>query len=411
MKLFKKIFIVSITVCTVFILLGAEMVQSVQAVTSINTLNGVGVRLYDLCSNPSPSIGNNDVFVYNISTVVDEGVPVCIVPSAPKLAVPELVIHTVVESEVELCDAIRASPDNSGYVYVIGVGQGGIVLEKSLEIPEGKNVGLVSADVSAYTVCLVGGDGVDTVIVKCGGELVLFNGVIITHAKGDRGRGVYVKSGGTFTMEGGEVSGNRATRGGGVYNEGIFNMRGDVLLESSKLFANTAAKGGGVYNVGTFILDGGNIYQNNCTNTLTSTGEGGGVYNAGTFSTVSTSVISYNTATKGGGVFNVGTFNLDFATFILYNTAAKGGGVYDAGTFNLIRGHLYSNTATSGEGNDVFNETITGKWSLYLLPIIVAFVAISILLVFLSLKKTNHQRQKFDCACYNGSKGSLNSQK
>ncbi|MHB9293610.1 hypothetical protein Holit_02737 [Hollandina sp. SP2] len=103
--------------------------------------------------------------------------------------------------------------------------------------------------------------------VNSGGTLVMNDGSKIS-------RSAVVVSNGTFTMNGGEISGNTATsyRGGGVYvSNGAFTMNGGEISGS------TASDGGGVYvSTGTFTMNGGEISGN-----TTSYG-GGGVYVYGT---------------------------------------------------------------------------------------------------------------------------------
>jgi formylglycine-generating enzyme required for sulfatase activity len=110
---------------------------------------------------------------------------------------------------------------------------------------------------------------------------------------------VRVYNGGTFTMAGGEISGNTTYTGGGVDNSGTFTMTG------GEISGNTAySYGGGVYvrNSGTFTMAGGEISGN------TASSSGGGVGNSGTF-TMTGGEISGNTASSsGGGVDNSGTF-------------------------------------------------------------------------------------------------------
>ena len=110
------------------------------------------------------------------------------------------------------------------------------------------------------------------------------------------GGGVYNGPEGTFTMEGGVISGNELARdstgtlhlgdvqGGGVYNNGIFIMNGGEISGNSADHTDPAATrhgyGGGVYNgsTGTFEMNGGTISGN-----LAPTGDGNEVYNEGTF--------------------------------------------------------------------------------------------------------------------------------
>jgi hypothetical protein len=86
---------------------------------------------------------------------------------------------------------------------------------------------------------LIGSDGMDTVIVRSSGELVLLGGVVITHTKSDSGRGVYLENNGKIILNGGEISGNRVNDfdgGGGVYNQGIFKMLSGKISDNTAFF-------------------------------------------------------------------------------------------------------------------------------------------------------------------------------
>jgi len=269
------------------------------------------------------------------------------------------VVDVYVYSEDGLRDAISAAPDNTYYRIFIGKE---LVIEKPLEIPEGKLIYLGSIG------RLVGANGADTIIVKSGGMLSLWDGIVVTHADGDSGRGVYVEHGGTLELfGGGEISGNTINgRGGGVYNEGTFDMYWEINARDGKIYGNTATEGGGVYNVGTFTMYGGVISENICVDTETSIGVGGGVYNAGTFS-VSDGYISSNMATRGGGVYNAGSF-----------VVTEG---------YIVRG----NTAISGEGDDVFVDDSSVR-AFYLLAIVITVVIVGVVagLFFWCSKKQKH---------------------
>jgi uncharacterized protein (TIGR02145 family) len=103
-------------------------------------------------------------------------------------------------------------------------------------------------------------------------------------------------NGGKFTMNGGIISGNTATNGGGVYIDGTFTMDG------GKISGNTATYGGGVYRAseGNFIMKAGVITNNIARE------NGGGVYvQSGffvTFSKTGGTITGYDSDQNNGNV-------------------------------------------------------------------------------------------------------------
>ena len=136
-----------------------------------------------------------------------------------------------------------------------------------------------------------------------GGEFIMNAGAILTNNDNRSknlltlGGGVHLSKG-TFTMTGGEISGNSASYGGGVGGFGVFTMTG------GKISGNYAGlSGGGVYVGGEFTMTGGEISGNSAYS------DGGGVYlsDEGVF-TMTGGEISGNTARyAGGGVYGVVT--------------------------------------------------------------------------------------------------------
>jgi fibronectin type 3 domain-containing protein len=222
--------------------------------------------------------------------------------------------------------------------------------------------------------------------VNSGGNLVLKDGAKIsgnTASASYHGGGVFV-NGGTFTMSGGEISGNStaASYGGGVYVNG-----GTFTMSDGAISGNTASyHGGGVFvEGGTFTMSGGEISGNSTaasyggggvfvySGTFTMSGgaisgntasyDGGGVlvWSSGTF-TMSGGEISGNTATGGGGgvlVWSSGTFTMSGGTISGNSASTYGGGVC-GGTFTMSGGAISGNTATDGGGVFVYsNGTFT----------------------------------------------------
>jgi hypothetical protein len=183
-------------------------------------------------------------------------------------------------------------------------------------------------------------DNTTSLVKVAGGSLEMNGNSKVTGNTAYGGGGVDNDSG-TFTMNGGEISGNTALagedasqhtdRGGGVLNffNGIFTMNG------GKIFGNTAGEGGGVLNYATFTLNGGEISDNTATNS------GGGLGNFGAF-TMSGGQISGNTAAINGG-----------------------GGVYDfqadGSTFTKTGGTIYGDTDTTHTPGSTENTAIDGR--------------------------------------------------
>ena len=175
------------------------------------------------------------------------------------------------------------------------------------------------------------------------------------------GAGIYISNGAVFIMNGGTITNNVGSYGGGVRNNGTMFMYGDAVIgnkdasapaaydetnSDANFFGNRAEKGGGIYSDGNMYLgysgfdtDGttplpadfsGGIYQNFAS------AEGGGIYltvwesvymNSGT--------ISYNTGTQGSGVW----------TTIGYNSS------------NTACGLFMSGSALVTSDNDVYLES------------------------------------------------------
>jgi predicted outer membrane repeat protein len=108
--------------------------------------------------------------------------------------------------------------------------------------------------------------------VESNAHLIMNHGVRITGNSSDSNSGSAVYVRGTFTMNGGEISGNTAVEGGGVSLAG--SSLGTFIMNGGKISSNTAAyNGGGVYiSLGAFIMNGGEISGNTAKN------YGGGVY-------------------------------------------------------------------------------------------------------------------------------------
>jgi len=202
---------------------------------------------------------------------------------------------------------------------------------------------------------------------------VMNNSVSNPNGSADSG-GVRVDAGGTFTMQGGTISGNTViangsgspiignARGGGVFvsEGGTFNMQGGIITRNtatSRGTMNAHAYGGGVYfgGDGTFNMQGGTISAN--TVSYDSLGREGRTLYMGSGTLWSAS---------GGGVFVGGssTFTMISGSITGNNSNDAGGGLYIGGnsSFTMSNGSISGNTASSsGAGVDVHgNFAMTG---------------------------------------------------
>ena len=101
------------------------------------------------------------------------------------------------------------------------------------------------------------GDGHDGVL-----SFELTGGKISKNIASGNAGGVY-NIGSSFTMSGGEISGNSANIAGGVRSERTTSKYPSFTLSGGKICGNTAAQGGGVIsNSGTFVMSGGEISNN-----------------------------------------------------------------------------------------------------------------------------------------------------
>jgi hypothetical protein len=184
-----------------------------------------------------------------------------------------------------------------------------------------------------------------------GGKLVLKSGLITGNGVTGSGGGVMVWENGTFTMEGGAISGNTANYAGGVHVwQGIFTLEGGTISGNT---ANDDAGGVFIGENATFIMTGGTISGN------TAKDDGGGVQvPRGTFTMkggeISGNTVLSNASSSGGGVSVwQGIFTQEGGTRIGNRTASGGGVKVWDGTFIMTGGTISGNTATEWGGGGV----------------------------------------------------------
>lgn len=114
--------------------------------------------------------------------------------------------------------------------------------------------------------CVIPSDGaglatVDEEVIENDGAHSYFYGGYITggnYVYGTNGGAIYVATGATLDMQGGNLVGNKAIGGGAIYSEGT------AILDGVNVFGNEATNAGGAVQIdkGTFSIKNGNIYSN-----------------------------------------------------------------------------------------------------------------------------------------------------
>jgi fibronectin type 3 domain-containing protein len=199
-----------------------------------------------------------------------------------------------------------------------------------------------------------------SLVMKAGSKIQ--NNTVIMNDSDSCGGGVYIYVG-SFTMDGGTISGNRVE-----------------ATSSSSSYSNTytRAKGGGVYlhlPSGTFIMNDGTI-SNNTAYSNKFPSAGGGVYTSGTF-TMNDGTISDNTAesssilatsyTYGGGVAAWDSSTFIMSSGIISGNSVKsadnrlGGGVYiKSNKFTKTGGTIYGSNASPTTLQNTAKDTNSG---------------------------------------------------
>jgi uncharacterized repeat protein (TIGR01451 family) len=167
------------------------------------------------------------------------------------------------------------------------------------------------------------------------------------------------------------LSGNSATDGGGIFNQGTLTVTASALNGNSAASGGRSS-GGGIANSGTLTVAASTFSGNSAASTISF---GGAIANGGTL-TVTASTFRGNSATGfpafGGGISNSGTLTVTNST-LSGNSAdgftSFGGGISNSGTLTVNASTLSGNSADlSGGGinNDggvltVTNSTLSGN--------------------------------------------------
>ena len=315
-------------------------------------------------------IKKSSLFTLLILTAISLALSVALIFSTRSAGVFSAYAATAEELEQQISDAHNGAfgEGHGGSVTEIGadyftengytLGEGKYCLTDDIELAESVKIeGEVELCLNG---CTIDGNGAKAVIsMNEGATFTLHDcegsGKITGATDGEYNKpsgGVYASKGSSFTMYGGEISGNKATDGDhfgcGVYlNNGSFEMYGGKISE------NSCRMGGGVtlFDNSSFEMYGGEISGNEAYF------DGGGVNLANSSFTMHGGEISGNEAHTGGGVkvSNHSTFILRDGKItknrVTDNEFSGGGGVgVSYGTFEMSGGEITENESAYNSG-------------------------------------------------------------
>lgn len=194
-------------------------------------------------------------------------------------------------------------------------------------------------------------------------------GGVIYGGSAEKGGGVYVAGGGTFTMTGGNIVGCMATasatfhaRGGGVFvaDSGTFNMSGGSITGCTTV--GVYSYGGGIYNEGTMTLSG-TAEIRDCHAKHSSGGDafGGGISDNGGTPAISGNVRITGCTADGGKTDAVRMSYRSSISGGTFDGSVSNDGTISGGTFNgrVVNSGMITDGIFNGE---VVNDygTITG---------------------------------------------------
>ena len=269
---------------------------------------------------------------------------------------------TIADSETSLTTAISSGKSE---VFI----REKIELTEPLVIPAGMTLS-ISGD--GNDAALTAANSIDAAkgLLQVEGNLTLENVTVDAQKKT---RAVYIEKNGTFTEDAASSVRNGMTdySGGGVHNEGTFNLAGGTIEDckvTAKDYDMKPGTGGGIYNSGTANLDGG-LIQNN-----SSAAYGGAIGNFGVMK-IENCIVKENTADLlGGGIYTENELTMEGGRVdgntvnnsIFDRVSACGGGVYlAAGTFTMNDGIISENTARINYANNLYYASIGNGGGVY----------------------------------------------
>ena len=266
---------------------------------------------------------------------------------------------------------------NNAMINVFGSGQ--VNCNTGKELSDGAIAYLSTARLRFYGGTYSVSKGTPIWLSGSNSNFILYDGATIT---GGTVGNVRVANG-TFTMEGGTISGGSDANGGNIrVTGGTFNMKGGTITGGSAttgggnvyVSGGTFKMTGGKLNAGTAV-NGGNLYVAGGTVTVTDDGDattkapqilggsatdGGNIYAAAALTVSGGSVASGIASSDGGNIYATGDLSLTNCTISDGQATTNGGNINIAGTSNSSR-----STVSFGTGMLVSGGTAKNGGSVY----------------------------------------------
>ncbi len=246
----------------------------------------------------------------------------------------EIVLHT---SAWPTLQKLINEAANSGEKLILEKDWKCSIYDSTLTIPEGKtlNLDLNGHKIDRKLASKDQRDDGEIFSVESGRTLIIDDSTKKKTGKliggnGKNGGAISVKEGGVLELKGGNLTANKAEKGGAIYNEGTVKISGEDTVNAA-LYGNTAKLGGGIYNAGTLTIDCDAIRDNTAS-------VGGGVYNAAGTMNLSGAISDNESDESAGGVYlaDGSAFNVSGAASVKENISAAGENLLMAGGNTVV---------------------------------------------------------------------------
>lgn len=204
--------------------------------------------------------------------------------------------------------------------------------------------------------------------VKAGKTLTLnLTNSVVQNCSAVDGGGFLVNTGAALTLQGGKISGNKASNDGGS----ICVNSGNLIVHSTEISGNTAYhNGAGVAaNNSNVSIQRSKICNNIIVIGANDNRLGGGIYGGQSQISVEDSEISGNTASQGGGLYdNNSTLSLKNTKIFSNKGSVVGGGIYIRATSGIVTNNMitdceiWGNEADMGGGGIDIESYTTDTW-------------------------------------------------